>query len=114
MTGNTVYFGHRRNGTTVVWRINESRERSQLPARLDLRNHSPTGFEWGYGGSGPEQLALAILADASRDALRAVRLYQFFKWRVVSKFPRDEFIFSRNQVIEAVQHIEDERKADAK
>lgn len=28
-----------------------------------IRNHSPSGFEWGYGGSGPAQLALAILAD---------------------------------------------------
>lgn len=35
-----------------------------LPPRLDLFNHSPAGFEWGYGGSGPAQLALAILADA--------------------------------------------------
>ena len=28
-----------------------------------VRNHSPTGFAWGYGGSGPAQLALAILID---------------------------------------------------
>lgn len=34
-----------------------------LPLRLEIRSHSPTGFEWGYGGSGPAQLALAILAD---------------------------------------------------
>ena len=32
-----------------------------LPLRLDLFNHSPTGFSWGYGGSGPAQLALARL-----------------------------------------------------
>jgi hypothetical protein len=25
--------------------------------------HSPDGFEWGYGGSGPADLALAILVD---------------------------------------------------
>jgi len=25
--------------------------------------HSPTGFQWGYGGSGPADLALSILAD---------------------------------------------------
>jgi hypothetical protein len=25
--------------------------------------HSPDGFSWGYGGSGPADLALAILAD---------------------------------------------------
>ncbi len=24
--------------------------------------HNPTGFEWGYGGSGPADLALSILA----------------------------------------------------
>jgi hypothetical protein len=35
----------------------------KLDPRLDLYNHSPTGFAWGYGGSGPAQLALALLAD---------------------------------------------------
>ena len=35
-----------------------------LDPRLDLRNHSPTGLNWAYGGSGPAQLALALLADA--------------------------------------------------
>lgn len=30
-----------------------------LPLRTDLCNHSPTGFCWGYHGSGPAQLALA-------------------------------------------------------
>ena len=35
----------------------------ELNPRLDLANHSPSGFEWGYGGSGPSQTALAILAD---------------------------------------------------
>ena len=34
-----------------------------LDPRYDLQNHSPTGFAWGYAGSGPSQLALAILAD---------------------------------------------------
>ena len=30
-------------------------------ASLAVRSHSPTGPAWGYGGSGPAQLALAIL-----------------------------------------------------
>ena len=30
--------------------------------RNDLWNHSPTGAGWGYGGSGPAQLALGIAA----------------------------------------------------
>src|SRR5262245_55620958 len=35
-------------------------------------NHSPDGFAWGYGGSGPAQLALAILLDALDDTPRAL------------------------------------------
>lgn len=34
-----------------------------LHAFQEIRNHSPDGFNWGYAGSGPAQLALAILAD---------------------------------------------------
>ena len=44
--------------------IEEDGVRRPLNPRYDLRNHSPTGFAWGYLGSGPAQLALAILADA--------------------------------------------------
>ena len=43
-----------------------------LPWRLDLRNRSPTGLEWGYGGSGPHQLAIAILAHVTGDGAYAV------------------------------------------
>ena len=32
-----------------------------LQPSLKLLNHSPDGFNWGYEGSGPAQLALAIL-----------------------------------------------------
>ena len=38
-----------------------------LDPRFDLRTHSPDGFEWGYGGSGPAQLALALAADVLAD-----------------------------------------------
>lgn len=42
-------------------------------------NHSPDGFAWGYGGSGPGQLAFAILlALAGEKAARAN--YMRFKW----------------------------------
>lgn len=60
-----------------------------LPRRLDLFNHSPTGFECGYGGSGPSQLALALLADFTGDDELAVRMHQQFKWKVVSAIPND-------------------------
>lgn len=56
-----------------------------LNPRLDLVNHSPTGFSWGYLGSGPAQLALALLADILGDDQEALRLYQLFKAEWVTR-----------------------------
>ena len=60
-----------------------------LAQRQDLRNHSPTGFAWGYGGSGPAQTALAILAHELGD-LFALAAYQDFKFAHVARWPQDE------------------------
>ena len=59
--------------------------------------HSPTGMEWGYGGSGPSDCALSILADyfsckgtahPGPSAIEsASRLYQQFKFAVVFHLP---------------------------
>jgi len=45
--------------------------------------HSPDGFQWGYGGSGPADLALSILTDLI-GLERAERLYQDFKWKFIA------------------------------
>lgn len=50
-----------------------------------LMNHSPDGFNWGYGGSGPAQLALAILLAAGLTSRKALTHYQRFKWEVVAR-----------------------------
>ncbi|HVR09254.1 MAG TPA: DUF6166 domain-containing protein, partial [Thermoanaerobaculia bacterium] len=55
----------------------------RLDPRLDLRNHSPTGFEWGYGGSGPAQLALALAASRLPDRLARIT-YQRLKGKLVA------------------------------
>jgi len=58
-----------------------------LEPSLRVRRHSPTGFSWGYGGSGPAQLALAILLDYfNGDAELAHRYYQQFKWDFVAQW----------------------------
>lgn len=59
--------------------------------------HSPSGFEWGYGGSGPADLAYAILADAVGKK-EAERFYQTFKWEFIAKAPFDGFEISRKEV----------------
>ena len=56
-----------------------------------LRNHSPDGFAWGYGGSGPSQLALAILLEAG-SVDNALEKYQDFKWEIIAELPRTDFI----------------------
>jgi len=56
--------------------------------------HSPDGFQWGYGGSGPADLALNMLIDflsLGNDFEQAVKsaesLYQSFKDKVIAAQP---------------------------
>ena len=53
-------------------------------------NHSPDGFNWGYGGSGPAQLALAILLEVV-DQETALKNYQDFKFDIIAKLPESNF-----------------------
>jgi len=76
-----------------------------LPFRRDLRCHSPAEFEWGYGGSGPAQLALAILADHLEDDHEALNLYQCFKWMVIAGLPKHHWILTESQIDQALQDI---------
>ena len=57
---------------------------------LAVARHSPDGFSWGCGGSGPAQLALALLLRAT-DRKTAVAHYQAFKWQVIAEFPQADF-----------------------
>lgn len=58
---------------------------------LRLRNHSPTGFSWGYEGSGPAQLALAILLEAGLSDQHAIERYQQFKTAYVRHWPEASY-----------------------
>jgi hypothetical protein len=57
-----------------------------------ISHASPTGFNWGYGGSGPADLALAILADFfgetpapdGRDKCQCWQWVQPFKWHFIA------------------------------
>lgn len=73
-----------------------------LRLRLDLRNHSPSGFEWGYGGSGAAQLAVAILADHLGDDEQALNLYQRFKWDVIAQLPRNSWTLTGEEIDRAM------------
>jgi hypothetical protein len=81
-----VYRGARGRGGT--WQVCRNHRPLSPKVSQKVRNHSPTGFSWGFGGSGPAQLALALLLGVvGRE--EAVGLYQAFKWDVVSTWPQD-------------------------
>lgn len=50
-------------------------------------NHSPDGFNWGYGGSGPAQLALAICLELCATKEEALSKYQAFKCSIIATLP---------------------------
>jgi hypothetical protein len=78
-----IYEG--KNVHTVTRRENRGhRHLLHLGPSLKVWSHSPTGFSWGYGGSGPAQLALALLLDVTGDAELSTRLHQDFKWAFVA------------------------------
>lgn len=64
-------------------------EQVNLYESLAVRNHSPTGFAWGYAGSGPAQLALAILLKVTSRA-EAEANYMRFKGDVIARLCKDE------------------------
>lgn len=80
-------------------------ERVELKPRFDLANHSPDGFEWGFAGSGPSQLALALCAEVLGDDTRALRIHQDFKFRLVAMFGRT-WSLSREDALRLMQNTE--------
>ena len=85
----------------TCWRTPDGTARSSIPQRHV--HYAPTGFDWGFGGSGPADLALNVLAlflplpsDATGVALRdgssvseaAWALHQAFKYDLIATLPR--------------------------
>jgi len=76
-----TYTGFRSSRIGAV--VRKNRTILSPMASRKIRDHSPDGFEWGYGGSGPSQLALALLLDVTGDPVIALSHYQRFKFSIV-------------------------------
>jgi hypothetical protein len=60
--------------------------------------HSPTGMQWGYGGSGPADLALSILTDVFGGRVELGDLYyQEFKMDFVAGWG-DSWVISQEEI----------------
>lgn len=86
-----------RNAVTV------NGEDLDLAGSLKVRDHSPTGFSWGYDGSGPSQFALALLLKYL-DTESAVMLYKLVRFYWISKLPQRDFrvIVNLRSIVEQI------------
>ena len=86
-----LYTGSRAdagNATVIIW---EGGQPTLLPIQTSQRLfHHSSGYAWGYEGSGPAQLALAILLDFTGDEELAVKSHQAFKREIIARIPQDE------------------------
>jgi hypothetical protein len=78
---------------------------TNLQPRLDLIRHSPVGFDWGRSGSGQAQLALALLAHASRDDAFALEHYQLFQHEIIARFPKHRFEITGRQALQMLAFV---------
>ena len=68
------------------------------PAPLvHIERHSPDGYEWGYHGSGPLDLAYSILCDFASPGL-ANAAYRQFAHRVIATLPHAEWTITARQI----------------
>lgn len=98
-----VYVGWVDKAGHTVKRIRGGRV-SALPPCRHLVDHSPDGFAWGYGGSGPAQLALALLYDAGAMSSLAIDLHQDFKRDIIARQPgRMPWVMTSEQILDWVE-----------
>jgi len=74
---------------------------------LCLRNHSPTGPNWGYHGSGPAQLAIVILLVVT-DTEEAQRFYPLFRSGVLAGLRADRWTLRVELVRRWLDQIRDQ------
>ena len=96
-TMETVYRAHRDHDVPVGHQIEVTVDGEPMDYRYDLLSASPSGFEWGYGGSGPAQLAIATLAHAYNNEF-ACEHYQRFKCEVVSELPEEGWTLTKQDL----------------
>jgi len=98
-----VYIGEKgigRDESNIIFAFEDydSTERPPIPRKIKhVERHSPDGFEWGYGGSGPADTALSILHDyfalTDRDVSIIDNIYHRFKFDIILKQKEELKIF---------------------
>lgn len=101
----TVYRGWRDSTAPAGQECKVVVNGERLACRYDLLTASPNGFEWGFNGSGPAQLAVSILADAFDDRIARER-YDEFKRDIVATLPEHGWRLTRRELEQIVDAAE--------
>ena len=82
----------------VLWREADGTAAVNINQRII--KHSPAGFNWGYGGSGPAELALNILSIfIGQEAAERGGLYQDFKDKFIVPMPKQGGVIRRKDIL---------------
>jgi hypothetical protein len=90
------------NKDVVCSRVGEGIQ-TNVPCRIAY--HSPDGFEWGYGGSGPADFALNILSIFAGQEF-AERHHQDFKWKFIAPMPYEGGKIKREDIVSWIKERE--------
>lgn len=71
-------------GEHGAWVVENGRRVARLDPSEEAQRSSPTGFSWGYGGSGPFALAHSILVHRTGNQAVPRSLGQQFKFEVIA------------------------------
>lgn len=96
------------NGVYTGGDIILSRENGYVKTNVPhaIVRHSPAGFDWGYGGSGPSDLALNVLFAVTNDREIADRYYMQFKWDFIAKLPFEGGVIRRDEILDWLKERE--------
>ncbi len=75
-----------------------------LPSHTEVRDFRSDGFEWGYEGSGPSQLALAILVE-HRGPDDALRHFRAFMQTVISEIEDDAWTLTSDDIEQRASEV---------
>lgn len=94
-------YDHAYDGGDIrLWRTEDGTAHANVPHALII--HSPTGYEWGYAGSGPADLALNILLAVSGDPEWSKQVHQQFKSEFLVGVPNEGATITRAKIDEFI------------
>jgi hypothetical protein len=88
-----IYQGFRKGYGVLVYVDNQELD---ITRSLTIRHHADS-FEWGYRGSGPTQLALALMLDLF-DEKTALDWYLFFRNDIINELQHDNWVLLDTQI----------------